>query len=205
MILVATDLLFQTDIESGLSFKKKTLTITKENISHGDRSYNWEEVKGVIIKVKSNTVIGSIGEMSREYSIEIGFKNGQNFDFLLMSHPGNKSEVAGDFEEFYKALDISYFMPKAEKWFNHLKEGKSIKIDEFTLRQSGITIKTGGLFRKTKEHDVNWPDLTWKIDKTQFLVLNSISNPKAKNHISTETDFKAAELKYFLDHYAMKL
>lgn len=191
--------LYQTEISGALSFKKKTFTIAKDAISHGKHHFPIGQIEGVLTKIKINTVIAGRGELSREYSLEIRSKQGKSIDLMFLGTMADKAEVEQQYNEIMAALHIAYINPKVNHYIETLLRGSSFQIDDFTFSKKGMQINKKRLFRKALVFDVAWSDLTFKVDKLQFLNVGSASNSKAKSSISTDTEYKTFELMAFLN------
>lgn len=193
------EIYYQGEIED--LFKKKTFTVSSTSISHGKKHFPLHEIKGVIRKVKKNTVVGNIGTLSIEYFLDIGSKSGKSIDILLLATGSDKDETEQQFNDIYAALEKAYLTPKVNHYIATIKGGGSFKIDDFEFNAQGVRLQKSRLFRKTLQFDIPWLDITWNIDKLQFLNVGSQSNRKASSHVSTETDHEALELLMFLETY----
>ena len=193
------EIYYQADIEDFL--KKKPFIIAKGYVSHGKKHFPLAEIKGVIRKVVKNTVVGNIGQLSIEYSMEIASKSGKTIDIQLLAYGAVKEEIEQQYNDINEALHKAYLGPKIDHYIRRIEEGGSFKIDDFEFSKAGLRLQKARLFRKSLQFDVPWTDIKWNIDKLQYLNIGSKSDSKANAQISMETEHEALELYLFLETY----
>jgi|GEM_PF-6903389 len=196
------EIYYQAEIED--IFKKKTFTISNTAISHGKKHFPLSEIKGVIRRITKTTIVGNIGKLSVEYFLEIGSKSGKAIDVQLLDTGSNQAETEQQYKEIYAALEKAYLIPKVNHYIGKIQRGESFQADDFTFSAKGLHLQKKRILRKPLSFDIPWDDVTWNIDKLQFLNIGSKSNRKASSHVSMEIDHVALELLMFLETYTQQ-
>ena len=149
--------------------KPEQVLFTDTGVTCRKKTYNWDEIDGIIHTVKDVKAVGL--KSNRQFLIFLRSKNEpkkwMNLSTTTAFGVGNE-KAEENFNQMRNILREKVTLPLLQDFEEKLKNGETIEIDKISAIQNGISFKLKkGLFSKAEQIELDWKQVEF-IDNEMF-------------------------------------